>query len=174
MQAFGAYRNDKNEPCIDHISHPVSLFTGYADYLQTANIVARFLESTYTLLSALHLYYRNQQPATVGPQQGFPYYNAQSSIIYTDHLCHGIFQGLYKAGTDVAIKFVYGKYGLEVHQHLASKGLAPKILHHKTLGLGWTVIYCHGVLLATNETHFQFDSRAKTYNGRQNFDCIQG
>ncbi len=140
MQAFGGFRNSRNEPCVDPISHPVSLISVYANALQTVNIVARFLESMCDLISALRLYYQETCQLQVVPNpQGFPFYSAQDSIAYIDHICRGIFRGLYCA-TDVVIKFISENYGLAVHQHLAEKGLAPRILHHQTLGLGWTVV----------------------------------
>ena len=38
------------------------------------------------------------------------------------------------------IKFVRGKYSCQVHEHLAAKGLAPKLLHFQGLLCSWKVV----------------------------------
>ncbi len=142
LQAFAGYRNEQNQPCIDSISEPVSLKYNPADMFKTVRKVAVFLNSMESLIVALEDYYRHafskhQKPRIT--KEGYPYFNYENQLLYEKRICHSVFWGLLH-GQDVAVKFVHDHYGLEVHKHFASKGLAPKIIDHQKLKGDWQVV----------------------------------
>ena len=142
LQAFAGYRNERNEPCIDSISEPVSLKYDPADMFKTVKKVAIFLKSMESLIVALEDYYRQaflkrQKPRIA--KEGYPYFNYENNLLFEKRICRSVFRGLLN-GQLVVVKFVHDRYGLEVHKHFASKDLAPTIIHHQKLKGDWQVV----------------------------------
>ena len=170
LQAFAGYRNEQNEPCIDSISEPLSLKYEQADMLNTVRRVALFLSSMESLIAALENYYQNaflkcQKPNIT--KEGYPYFNCKNTLVYTNRICRNVFHGL-QNGKDVIIKFVNHRYGFCIHKDLASKGLAPRIIHHQRLKADWQVIIMEYV-----EQRYRI-TELSTWEKEENADRILG
>ena len=144
LQAFACYRNERNEPCIDFISEPVSLKYEQGDMLNTVRRVALFINSMKKLIAALENYYqlaflKSQSRNFTKVSVRYPYFNCENKLIYTNRIRRNVFYGLLNA-KDVVIKFVNHRYGFCVHKDLASKSLAPRIIHHQRLKDNWQVV----------------------------------
>lgn len=148
LQAFAAYRNETNEVCMDPISQPLSLMYDPSNQLESINIVACFLEGMYHLIDDLKSYYDNvfshRSSATVGCCQvsaGWPYFNSvnNETLTYLKRIKDSVFLASL-SGKQVIVKFVRGSYGIDVHRFLAERGLAPSVIHVKSLQCSWEVV----------------------------------
>lgn len=148
MQAFGGYRNERNEPCIDAISSPLSLMYSCSDQFRNVELVACFFQAAYNVIEALKSYYRITLEKSYIPRGGWPYFNYNNAVDYREHHLKngGVFFAQYKS-QEVVVKFVYNRYGTEVHRCLEQKQLAPKILALEELPCSWIVVMMEHVPL---------------------------
>lgn len=88
---------------------------------------------------------QSEAPPSSSPQVEFPYrstaviYGERIAIQYEERLQGLVFiaSAAKLDGCDVIVKFAKLRYGREVHEHCAAKGLAPELLAHEELPGGW-------------------------------------
>ena len=99
--------------------------------------IAGVFSAIDSAIPRLEEYYRT--PSGYGTKG--PYFLCYT-IEYQDCICKNqwLFSAKQSDDKDVSVKFVPGRYGEEVHQLLASNGLAPKLKYTAMLPGGWVAI----------------------------------
>ena len=137
IQVFGAAW-DGDSVCVDPLCSPLSLL--YVPHGPNNGIkkVAHLLHALATAVDELKNEYDKGMMQRTGPYFKI-YKNTELKNMKTMAKKDRVFQAT-ADGKSVVVKFVVGEYGLDAHNCLAEKNLAPKILHSAKLRGGWVVV----------------------------------
>ena len=140
LQVFGAAWN-KGELCVDPLTPPVSLLHVPYDPLCGLERLAHLLAAVDATTFELMKYYSHPNNRSIGPY--FSKFN-DSKIAYKEKIPNK--ENLFVASLndsngskEVVVKFSR-RYGIEVHQFLASRNKAPEVIHFAELPGKWFVV----------------------------------
>ena len=133
LQVFGAtWFGDL--VCVDPLCSPVSLLFVPQDPNESTLKLARLFHSLAFLIKKL-----KTPSININGEIGAPYYTHDSQLVNVTRM--GQNKHVYEAtmnGDQVVLKFST-RYGIDVHNHLASNKLAPKVISHAKLSGKWYV-----------------------------------
>lgn len=141
LRVYGVVNTGKKFVCEPLVS---SLPLVWLDKLNLMESVARTCAALKIAVPELRAT-QSEASLSGSPETKFPYkstvviYGEQVTIQYEERLQGLVFvaSAIELDGYAVIIKFAKLRYGREVHEHCAAKGLAPELLTHEELPGGW-------------------------------------